>query len=288
MMFLKRIKIRTFEMGLYFRDGEFRGLLGSGTHWLLDPLGKVRVDIVSRRDPWLVHKELDAIVKSGVLEGHAVVLDLKDHQRALVWTEGRFTHVLPPGLFAYWTGQKQLRVEVVDARSVRFEHKDLHVITRAAVARQVLDICVVNRECVGVLFVDGRYIDTLPPGQYAFWKGTADARVVEVDMRETTVDVSGQEIMTADKVTLRMNATVTYRVVDAQKVVRSTDDVRQALYREAQLALRAVVGARELDVFLTAKDAVAEDLERRCCAAQVSWVWRLFRWVSATSSCRAK
>jgi hypothetical protein len=41
-------------MGLYFRDGEFRGLLDAGTHWLFDPLGKVRVDVVSQRDPWLV------------------------------------------------------------------------------------------------------------------------------------------------------------------------------------------------------------------------------------------
>ena len=262
MLFLKRIKVRTFEMGLHFRDGEFRGLLPAGTHWLFDPLGKVRVDIVSRREPWLVHKELDAIVKSGALEGHAVVVDLKDHQRALVWTEGRFTHVLPPGLFAYWTGQKQLRVEVIDAHHVRFEHEDAKIITRTAAARQALDICAVNRECVGVLFVDGQYVDTLPPGQYAFWKNAADARLVEVDLRETTIDVSGQEIMTADKVTLRMNAAVTYRIVDAQKAVRATDDVRQALYREAQLALRAVIGARELDAFLTDKDAVAGDIEQ--------------------------
>ena len=39
------------------------------------------------------------------------------------------------------------------------------------------------------------------------------------------------------------------------------DDVRQALYREAQLALRAVIGARELDAFLTDKDAVARELD---------------------------
>ena len=58
------------------------------------------------------------------------------------------------------------------------------------------------------------------------------------------LDVAGQEIMTADKVTLRMNAVVTYRVPDARKAVSITDDVRQALYREAQLALRAIVGAR--------------------------------------------
>ncbi len=75
-------------------------------------------------------------------------------------------------------------------------------------------MCTVKRDCAGVLFIDGRYVDTLAPGEYAFWKGPAEALVVEVDLRETMVDVGGQEIMTADKVTLRLNAVVTYKVVD--------------------------------------------------------------------------
>jgi regulator of protease activity HflC (stomatin/prohibitin superfamily) len=75
------------------------------------------------------------------------------------------------------------------------------------------------------------------------------------------VDVGGQEIMTADKVTLRLNAVVTYKIIDARKAVCQTEDVRQALYRDAQLVLRAVVGARELDAFLTDKDAVATEIE---------------------------
>ncbi len=57
-----------------------------------------------------------------------------------------------------------------------------------------------------------------------------------------------------------MNAVVTYRVADARTAVSTVDDVRQALYREAQLALRAVVGARELDTFLMEKDGVASEL----------------------------
>ena len=67
--------------------------------------------------------------------------------------------------------------------------------------------------------------------------------------------------MTADKVSLRMNAVVTYRIVDARKALSATDDVRQTLYREAQLALRAVIGTRELDSFLADKDAVAGEIE---------------------------
>ncbi len=261
MFLLKRYKIRSYEVGLYFRDGEFRGLIEQGTRWFIDPLGKVRVDVVSKREPWLVHDKLDLIVNSGALKDRAVVLDLQDHERALVWIENRFSHILPAGLFAYWSGQKKVRIEVIDARQVRFEHPELKVIARSPLAQRTLDVCSVNRDHVGVLFIDGRYIDTLAPGLYAFWKGQSDAKVVEVDLRETMVDVSGQDIMTADKVTLRLNAVVTYKVADARKAVSQTDDVRQALYRETQLVLRSVIGARELDAFLTDKDAVGSEVE---------------------------
>jgi len=221
----------------------------------------VRVDVVSQRDPWLVHEKLDLIIKSGALKERAVVLDLKDYERALVWIENRFSHILPAGQYVYWTGQKQVRAEVVDIRQVRFEHDQFKVIVRSPFAAKQLDICSVVRDHVGVSFIDGRDVETLPPGEYAFWKGPADARIVEIDLRETMVDVGGQEIMTADKVTLRLNAVVTYKVIDARKAVSQTDDVRQALYRETQLVLRSVVGARELDVFLTDKDAVAKEIE---------------------------
>jgi hypothetical protein len=95
--FFKRYKIRGYEMGLLFREGEFRGLLTPGKHWFFDMLQKVRVDVVSQREPWLVHEHLDLIVKSGALKGYAIVLDLKDAERALVWIENRFSHVLPAG-----------------------------------------------------------------------------------------------------------------------------------------------------------------------------------------------
>lgn len=263
---LKYIKIHSFEAGLYFYDGEFQGLLDEGAYWLFDPLLKVRVDVVALREPRLVHEKLDVIVRSGALAERALVVDLKDHERALVWIDGRFSQILPPGLYAYWTGPKQVRVEVIDARSVRFDHLDLRVIARAPLAAQLLDICSVERHKVGVLFIDGEFVETLPPGLYAFWKGAAPAVVVEVDLRETMIDVSGQEIMTADKVTLRTNAVVTYRIADARRALSAADDLRQALYREVQLALRGVIGGRDLDALLTEKDAVArvaEDLVRR-------------------------
>jgi hypothetical protein len=120
-MMLKRLKIRSYEAGLYFRDGEFQGLLGEGRHWLFDPLGKVHVDVANLREARLAHEKLDVIVKSGVLKDRAIVLDLKDHQRGLVWIDGRFTHLLAPGLYAYWHSVREVRVEVTHRSSCRDE-----------------------------------------------------------------------------------------------------------------------------------------------------------------------
>ncbi len=258
---IKRFQIRSYEVGLHFRDGEFRGLLGEGTHWLFDPWNRAVVEVHSRRAPRFAHEKLDLIVATGELKGAALVVDLKDDSRGLLWVDGRFAGLLPPGLYAYWSGCRAVRVEVVDARRARFEHEDLKHIMQWPTAAQWLDLRTVGRGCEGVLFLDGTYAETLGPGAYAWWKGAADARVVEIDLREATLDIGGQEIMTADTVTLRLNAVVTYRVADARKAVCATEDAKQALYRETQLALRAVVGARDLDALLADKDVVAREVE---------------------------
>lgn len=263
MLMFKKFKIKSYEVGLYFREGEFKGLLHAGNHWMFDPFSKVKVEVVSQRDPWINHEQLDVIVKCGALDGFAEVIDLKDHERALVWVEGRFQQVLPSGLYAYWTGFKDVRIEIIDARNVQFEHADFKAVVRSPRVSYVLDICDVQRNRAGVVFIDGEFVKTLPPGQYAWWKGASDAKVVEVDLREQDLDVSGQEIMTADKVSLRMNALVNFRIIDPAKSVMVSDGALQSLYREAQLALRAVVGSRDLDSFLTGKDEVADEFEKQ-------------------------
>lgn len=261
MVFFRRWIVRSYEKGLLFRNDEFQGVLSTGTHWFFDPYRRVRVDVVSQRDPWIAHPQLDLITQSGALAEQAVVLDLKDNERALVWIDDRFSQILPAGQYAYWTGHKKVRIEIVDVRQIRFVHEQFKVIVRSSLAILFLDVFNVQRHHAGVLFVDGRYAETLAPGEYAFWKGAADVKMVSVDLRETMVDVGGQEIMTADKVTLRLNAVVTHRVIDALKTISQTDDVRQALYRDTQLVLRAAVGTREIDTFLTDKDAVAREIE---------------------------
>ena len=271
----QRVLIRSYEAGLHFYNGEFRGVLGAGTHWLFDPLFRSKVQVVDQRTPWIVHDKLDLIVKSGALNGRATVLDLKDYERGLVWIDGRFSHVLPPGLHAYWTTQRTIRVEIVDSRSVRFEHADLNVIVRSALAEQALESHVVEPGQQAIWHRNGAYMETLPPGRYAFWKNVAPLKVQTVDVRETTLDVAGQEIMTADKVTLRLNVVLVARLTDVRLAASVADDAKQALYREAQLAIRTAVGARELDQLLTDKEAVSGELADRLRQRALALGWEV-------------
>lgn len=255
------IHIRSYERGLLFRNDEFKQVLPSGTHRIFTPFDETRVDIVSLRDPWLRHPDLDLLITAGALTGLATVVDLQDHQRALVWIDGRFACVLGPGRYIYWHGYRDVRVETVDATPVRFDHPELLVILNTAGAGQLFESCLVAEGFAGLYLRDGKYIETLPPGRYAFWRNMAQVKLQPIDLREQVLDVAGQELMTADKVTLRMNALVTYRVIDPLKATNVADDVKQALYREVQLALRAVVGTRPIDALLEDKDGAGHELD---------------------------
>lgn len=260
---IRRLRIETHQLGLMFRDGAFKRFITPGRYWIVDVFRRSHIEVVSTRQVVYTSEQMPEIIASGQLKDRAIAVDLRDYQRALVWIDGRFDRILTPGTYALWTGSRQVRVEVIDARQTQFQHDEFAVITRRKDSQTTLDICDIDRDNVGVLFVDGRYVELLSAGRYAFWRGLARAWVVEVDTREQSLDVSGQELMTHDKVTLRLNADLTFRVIDPRRCVSACNDSDQALYRAAQMALREVVGRFELDAFLADKSALATEVHQQ-------------------------
>ena len=261
--FWKKVKIANHEFGFHFIDSEFKNVLKPGTYWFFDPKDKHQIDLSSQLVPRLNNIKFEEIVFSGKLKGLAEIVDLKDDQRGLVWIDGRFNTLLEPGLGAYWLGPKEVNIEIVDAKTVRFQHDSLQQILQTPSGKTALIQLIVLPHHAGLLYYDGKLVETVPPGLYAFWRNTTDVKMVNVDLRERIVDISGQDVMTADKVTLRMNASFGFQVVNAEKMAQVVEDVQQALYREAQLALRNVVGRRELEQFLSDKNEIAVEAEQR-------------------------
>ncbi len=258
-----KVMVRRFERGLFFRDGDFVGLLGPGRRMLWRNLaqpGREAVEVVSTLAGKFEHKLLAVMVREPSFAEAVRTVELSDSQRALVWTDGRLTHILGPGLHAFWKTDAKLDVEVFEVGVLRFEHPKLETVIAHPDARTHLEWVTVEPGWETLLLVNGVVRESLAPGRNVFWKGAGTIRIQNVDKRRQMLDVAGQEIMTSDKVTLRVNLAVTYQVVDAARSVAMVSDAPQSLYREAQLLLRAAVGTRSLDQLLSEKEAMGEEL----------------------------
>ena len=105
----------------------------------------------------------------------------------------------------------------------------------------------------GLKFRNGRFLQTLEPGRYRVRRIFVKERIEKVDMRDQLLTVAGQETMTADKVTVRLNVVAKYRVVDPIKALLESENTVMQLYTDVQLALRETVAERTLDALVTEK-----------------------------------
>lgn len=183
---------------------------------------------------------------------------LASDQRGIVYRDRRPILFLRPGTHRYWKVDESV---VVDILSVNEPMPAFTSELAAILPRdEYVDVTVREYEC-GLEYVQGRLVRTLGPGRYAIWSN-AEARVevTTVDMRLVQVTLAGQELMTRDKVTLRLSLTVEFAIVDAALATHAVANVRDAIYLLVQLASREFVSGVTLDELLAGRDAMTRFL----------------------------
>jgi len=273
MLLIRKFIVRKHERGLLYKDGDFVRFLAPGTYRFVDPRGRYAVERFELTRPAFEHRLVDYLIEAERDEVdrlfEVVVTGLSEV--AVVYHNERVAAVLGPAeRKLYWKGIVTIRVERfeldagarVDPRVARrlVASGDARV---AGIADHAVYARVVPDGHVGLLYVDGELIETLPAGVHAFWRFERTVNVELVDLRVKTLEVQGQEILTKDKVALRINVTATYRFVDAAKAVRAVKDPLDHLYKEIQFGLRAAVGTRTLDALLEDKTAIDREVAAR-------------------------
>jgi len=120
-------------------------------------------------------------------------------------------------------------------------------------------IRVLNEYERGVIFRLGRVIQTKGPGLIILIP-IVD-KMVKISMRTITMDVPPQDVITRDNVSIKVNAVVYFRVVDAQSAVISVENYLYATSQLAQTTLRSICGQVELDEILSARDKINQHLQ---------------------------
>lgn len=264
MFWMKRVVIGDGERGLVYRNRQFERVLGAGVYRMFDPLKQVEVRTFNIAAPEYAGSDVDVLVaRLGERLGDSFVLaDIGTGEIGLVSKNGKLEDVLAPGSRRlYWRGLVRVEVERVslaDGLEVRADLiprlRQLGTLPKLAVVADV------PAEFTGLVFIDGKLAQVLAPGSTAFWNFRRNVAVDVVDLRVQSLEVSGQELLTRDKVSLRVNLAASLRVTDAvaarTKVAKGSDFV----YRELQFGLRKAIAAKTLDELLGDKASLDADI----------------------------
>jgi regulator of protease activity HflC (stomatin/prohibitin superfamily) len=265
-MQIKRVTVKKNERGLLLRNGDFDRVLTPGTHWLWAGLDTLRVETFALEQPLFNHSLADYLMahEPEVVAAHFTRVELGETQVGLRTDNGTLVELLPPATRRlYWKGQADVRVEVIDiadsaerpdALVARLVQTQLRTRAVGGLAG-VLQVQVPDHGAA-ILWIDGKVVRLLGAGSYAWWKFNRNVSVDLVDLRLQALEVSGQDILTRDKVSLRLNLSATWRYADVLKAHRQLAKPAEHLYRELQFGLRAAVGTRTLDELLENKSVI--------------------------------
>jgi regulator of protease activity HflC (stomatin/prohibitin superfamily) len=257
------------ERVLLIRSKRFTDVLGPGAYWIFTLGRHVELERHNVKTLVFTSEWANYLVKERpeLASRHFTVVETSDSQVAVVYLDGKAARVIAPGnRVLYWRGAVEVTFDRIDVR----EAPEVPGRLLPAVLRLGRESCaitaVVEQGKRGLVYIDGQLVRELGAGTYAFWTAIAAPRIDVLEMRRQTVDLSGQEILTRDKVTLRVNISAVYEIVDAATARSGLKDVNEHLYRTLQIAVRQTLGKRTLEEVLAEKtdldETVSEEVRR--------------------------
>jgi len=121
-------------------------------------------------------------------------------------------------------------------------------------------VWIIKEGSCGLLYENGVLTRVLEPGRYAFWRlpGQPRREVTRVDLRERSSTIRNQEILTADKVAVRLSLLVYFKVVDPRAALHCVESYEDRIYEDVQLAARRFLATRTLDQILRDRNEISD------------------------------
>jgi len=262
MALVKRILVGDQERVLLIRKGRFVRILDPGEYWVWAPgtsLETHSVGEVQFASPWADYL---AKVQRAITGRYFTIVETSDSQVAVVYLDGKLALTVAPGKrMLFWRGPMEVTAEVIDVK----ERPEVPQPLLQALVRLGSGVPVtyasVDEGHAGLLFIENRFVRSLAPGAYGFWNAAGSPRVEVIDVRLQTLEIPGQEILTKDKVSIRVNVWAEFQVMDAVRARQSVKDYARHLYRAVQRAVREALRLRTLEEILAEKTGIDQTVE---------------------------
>ena len=250
---MKKVRVNINQIGLVLKNDDFVKILTTGVYWFWR---NESVFVYEKGNMFIAPVDINLLLQhQDVLEALEIV-EIGDNEIVLQFEDNVFKTVLTAGRYTYWKGLRNYRFEKYDISKIDIDTVfDRQLLTR--LSNYVRTYTIESYEN-GLLIVDGKFVKILEAGTYYWWKNAISIQIAKTDIRQLQLEVSGQEILTKDKATLRLNFYVQYQVVDIEKALFRNKEYEKQLYILMQFALREYVGGFSLDELLDKKDLISE------------------------------
>tara|TARA_R110002050_G_scaffold85490_17_gene182475 strand:- start:2518 stop:3675 length:1158 start_codon:yes stop_codon:yes gene_type:complete len=250
-----RERIHAGTVGLVFKNGNYTRVITAGKHWIKFSEQVLRFDL---SQAFSAPKALEILLKDEVLAAMLTIINVKDNEIVLVYENNNFKRILTAGRYAFWNSLIDYKFVTADLSKIEITEDISKALYSNMQLRQYIRTFEVAAFEKAIMIVNDTFVKILEHGTYHFWKNEQTIKIAKADMRQLQLEVAGQELLTKDKATVRINFYAQYKVTDVETTLMHNKDYEKQLYTILQLALRAFVGAYTLDELLEQKETIAE------------------------------
>lgn len=274
----KTVTVAENQRVLMLKSQQLADVLLPGKHKMWDFKNELEFITFDINELFFSEKNADRLFRnSETLRNHISHWKLSSSEVGLLYVDDLLQGIVAPGEHIYvWKDTGELRLETLSIDdNLSVDEELLFLINRAGansasrlirssrtVAIKPIADVAVAKEHVGLLYVNGKFVRRLQAGQHAFWQFNHTIEVKAFDCRTQMLEISGQEILSKDRVSLRINLSANIKVLDPELAARSVDKVEDYVYKTLQLALREAVGTKSLDDILLDKLYVNETVKQ--------------------------
>jgi regulator of protease activity HflC (stomatin/prohibitin superfamily) len=256
------VEVEDYNIVLYYRNGIFTDVFFEGEYAVSKKYYKnsftkfdLRVPIVYNNTMKKMFDKYPELINS---------FDLKKvkEKELLIWSQnGIYKGKYLTGEYLFWNKLEKNEYDIIDLNIDSEMDKKYHNIMEKLTG--IYTKFEIRDYETGLLIKNSQYEKTLAPGVYYFWKGTEEKELINIDLRLKQLDMQGQEILTRDKITLRLNFVTQYRVTDPLKNYKTINNLENQIYILLQIVLREYVGMQNLEQLLENKNEIAEFVLKR-------------------------
>lgn len=252
---MKKVTVNTNSAGLVYKRKELKRVLTAGNYWL--GFGE-EIEVYDMSKTFIASTELDILLLNKDFQNLITLVEVRDNELVLVYQNGNFKQVLTAGRYAFWKGLNNYSFLKADLCKYQItENIDKNILEKSQLLPYIKAFKVESYE-TGLMMVDGNFEKVLKPGNYVYWKNSTVLQVLKTDLRQLSMEIIGQEILTKDKAQLRINFSIQYKVVDVVKALLENKEFEKQLYIIIQLSLREFVGTMTFDDLMENKEKISE------------------------------